>query len=209
MDWLWRNDSCCKLYTEITYRPKLSNGQRTIKVANRVESLIEATRDLPLALNDGFVLLLRDVLFVPFLRRNLASVLRLYDQSIYCHFGAGYLVYHWLYHVPYGPLQHVAFFCEYHIWCPTRYVGVTGICCTPTSTCLVHSIALALLWHNTLIFGVISGASPHMFDVAKQHVFSFVVLRAFVYACFIMCLTWTLSCTSWSSTCLMMSWLRY
>lgn len=127
----------------------------------------------------------------------MASVFRLYDQSIYCHFGAGYLVYHWLYHVPYEPLQHVAFFCEYYIWCPTRYVGVIGICCTSTSTCLVHSIALALLWHNALIFGVISCASPHMFDATC------VLFRCFtclcLRSCFIVCRTWTLSCTSWSS----------
>jgi hypothetical protein len=40
-------------------------------------------------LDDGFVLNLNNVLFVPSLRRNLISVSCLDDESIHCHFGDG------------------------------------------------------------------------------------------------------------------------
>jgi hypothetical protein len=56
-------------------------------VANEIEAAVEAIRDLHLKLPKGFVLLLRDVLYVPFLRKNLISVSRLDDQHIHCHFG--------------------------------------------------------------------------------------------------------------------------
>lgn len=52
---------------------RLPSGQTIIRVANKFVALGEAI-DLPLALDDDFVLLLRDVLFVPSLRRNLISV---------------------------------------------------------------------------------------------------------------------------------------
>lgn len=58
---------------------RLPSGQTIIRVANKFVALGEAIRDLPLALDDDFVLLLRDVLFVPSLRRNLISVSRLDD----------------------------------------------------------------------------------------------------------------------------------
>jgi hypothetical protein len=66
---------------------RLPKGQRTIRVANGVEAAVEAIGDLHLSLPDGFVLLLRDVLYVPSLRRNLISVSRLDDQDVHCHFG--------------------------------------------------------------------------------------------------------------------------
>jgi hypothetical protein len=56
-------------------------------VANGVEAAIEAIGDIHLKLPNGFVLLLRDVLYVPSLRRNLISVSRLDDQHIHYHFG--------------------------------------------------------------------------------------------------------------------------
>jgi hypothetical protein len=56
-------------------------------VANGVEAVVEAIGDLHLKLSNGFVLLLRDVLYIPSLRRNLISVSRLDDQHIHCHFG--------------------------------------------------------------------------------------------------------------------------
>ena len=43
----------------------------------------------PLELNDGFVLKLTDVLYVPSLRRNLISVSRLDDDGYDFHFGNG------------------------------------------------------------------------------------------------------------------------
>jgi hypothetical protein len=56
-------------------------------VTNEVEAAVEAIGDLHLNLPNGFVLLLRDVLYVPSLRRNFISVSRLDDQHIHCHFG--------------------------------------------------------------------------------------------------------------------------
>jgi hypothetical protein len=56
-------------------------------VANGVEAAVEAIGDLHFKLPNGFVMLLRDVLYVPSLRRNLISVSRLDDQHIRYHFG--------------------------------------------------------------------------------------------------------------------------
>ena len=64
-------------------------GERKIKVANGVEAQVEAIGDLSLELVDGFLLKISDVLFVPSLRRNLISVLRLDDDGYDCHFGNG------------------------------------------------------------------------------------------------------------------------
>jgi hypothetical protein len=65
---------------------RLLKGRRTIRVANGVEAAVEAIGDIHLKLPNGFVLLLRDVLYVPSLRRKLISVSRLDDQHIHCHF---------------------------------------------------------------------------------------------------------------------------
>ena len=40
-------------------------------------------------MNNGFVLRLKEVLYVPSLRRNLISVSKLDDDGIDCHFGGG------------------------------------------------------------------------------------------------------------------------
>jgi hypothetical protein len=67
----------------------LQRGERTIKVANGVQANIEAIGDLSLELNNGFVLSLKEVLYVPSLHRNLISVSKLDDDGIDCHFGDG------------------------------------------------------------------------------------------------------------------------
>ena len=54
-----------------------------------LKAKVEAIGELPLELNDGFVLKLTDVLYVPSLRRNLISVSHLDDDGFDCHFGNG------------------------------------------------------------------------------------------------------------------------
>ena len=68
-------------------RRMLVKGTRSVRVANRKEAAVKAIGSLSLELDNGFVLLLRDVLFVPSLKRNLISVSRLDDDKIHCHFG--------------------------------------------------------------------------------------------------------------------------
>ena len=63
--------------------------ERHIKIANEVKAEVEAIRELPLELNDVFVLKLTNVLYVPSLHRNLISVSRLDDDGYDCHFGNG------------------------------------------------------------------------------------------------------------------------
>ena len=70
-------------------RRTLQRGERHIKVANGVKAEVEAIGELLLELNDGFVLKLIDVFYVPSLRRNLISVSRLDDEGYNCHFGNG------------------------------------------------------------------------------------------------------------------------
>jgi hypothetical protein len=70
-------------------RRTLQRGERTIRIANGVEAEVEAIGDLSLELDDGFVLKLSDVLYVPSLRRNLISLSRLDDDGYDCHFGNG------------------------------------------------------------------------------------------------------------------------
>ena len=65
----------------------LPSGRRSIRVATGKEASVKAIGDLHLELTNGFVLILRDVLFVPSLRRNLISVSRLDDENIHSHFG--------------------------------------------------------------------------------------------------------------------------
>jgi hypothetical protein len=67
----------------------LQKGERTIKVANGVQANVEAIGDLSLELNNGFVLSLKEVLYVSSLHRNLISVSKLDDDGIDCHFGNG------------------------------------------------------------------------------------------------------------------------
>ena len=62
-------------------------GAIRIKVANGVEAEVRAIADFHLELHSGFVLYLRDVLYVPSLQRNLINVSKLDDDAIACHFG--------------------------------------------------------------------------------------------------------------------------
>jgi hypothetical protein len=65
----------------------LQRGERNIRVANGVEAEVEAIEELPLELNNGFILRLNDVLYVPSLSRNLISVSCLDDDGFNCQFG--------------------------------------------------------------------------------------------------------------------------
>jgi hypothetical protein len=67
----------------------MKRNERCIEVANGVQADVEAVGDISLELADGYSILLRDVLFVPSLHRNLISVSRL-DKDIYeCYFAHG------------------------------------------------------------------------------------------------------------------------
>jgi transposase InsO family protein len=63
--------------------------ESSIRVANGVEKKVEAVGDLPLELANGFMLLLRDVFYVPSLQRNLISVSKLDFDGYDCRFGSG------------------------------------------------------------------------------------------------------------------------
>jgi hypothetical protein len=52
----------------------MQRRERCIEVANGVQADVEVVGDISLELADGFMILLRDVLFVPSLHRNLISV---------------------------------------------------------------------------------------------------------------------------------------
>ena len=65
----------------------LRRGERTIRVANGVEAEAKAIGEFTLALNSGFMLRLRNVLYVPSMRRNLVSVSCLDDDGFHCDFG--------------------------------------------------------------------------------------------------------------------------
>src|SRR5665811_1796453 len=77
-------------------------SERCIEVANGVQADVEAVGDIYLELADGFTILLRDVLYVPSLHRNLISVSRLDKDNYECYFG------------------HV----KCAIWCNNDHVGV-------------------------------------------------------------------------------------
>jgi hypothetical protein len=68
-------------------RRTLRRGERSIRVANGVEAEVEAIGELPLELNNGFILHLHNVLYVPSLSRNLISVSCLDDDGFDCQFG--------------------------------------------------------------------------------------------------------------------------
>jgi hypothetical protein len=67
----------------------MQRSKRCIEVANGVQVDVEAVGDISLELADGFTILLRDVLFVPSLHRNLISVSRLDKDSYECYFAHG------------------------------------------------------------------------------------------------------------------------
>jgi hypothetical protein len=75
--------------------------ESSIEVANGVQAEVEAVGDVSLELVDGFILLLRDVFYVPLLNRNLISISRLDKDGFECHFGHG----------------------QCAIWCNNAYVG--------------------------------------------------------------------------------------
>ena len=58
-------------------------------MANGIRADVEAVGDVSLELASGFTLLLRDVLYVPSLQRNLISVSRLDNDDYACRFGDG------------------------------------------------------------------------------------------------------------------------
>jgi hypothetical protein len=68
-------------------RGTLRRGERSIRVANDVEAEVEAIGELPLELNNSFILRLHNVLYVPSLSRNLISVSCLNDDGYDCQFG--------------------------------------------------------------------------------------------------------------------------
>jgi hypothetical protein len=65
----------------------LQRGERSIRVANDVEAEVEVIGELPLELNNGFILHLHNVLYVLSLSRNLISVSCLDDDGYDCQFG--------------------------------------------------------------------------------------------------------------------------
>jgi hypothetical protein len=73
----------------LSIRRELAKAQRSIRVANGVEAEVKAIGDLAIELDDGFVLNLNNVFFVPSLRKNLISISCLDDDNIHCHFGDG------------------------------------------------------------------------------------------------------------------------
>jgi hypothetical protein len=67
-------------------RRTFRRGERSIRVTNGVEAEVEAIGELPLELNNGFILRLHNVLYVPSLSRNLISVSCLDDDGYDCPF---------------------------------------------------------------------------------------------------------------------------
>jgi hypothetical protein len=68
-------------------RRTLRKGERSIRVANGVKAEVEAIGELPLELNNEFILCLHNVLYVPSLSKNLISVSCLDDDGYDYQFG--------------------------------------------------------------------------------------------------------------------------
>ena len=64
-------------------------SERHIKVANGVQADVEAIGDVSLELVNSFMLVLRYVLLVPSLQRNMISVSRMDTYGYGCHFENG------------------------------------------------------------------------------------------------------------------------
>jgi hypothetical protein len=82
----WWIDSCATIHIANSLqgfhmRRTLQKGERSIRVTNGVEAEVEAIGELPLELNNGFILHLHNVLYVPSLSRNLISVSCLDDDG--------------------------------------------------------------------------------------------------------------------------------
>jgi hypothetical protein len=67
----------------------MQRSEEHIEVVNGVQADVEAIGDISLELADGFMILLKDVLYVPLLHRNLISVSRLDKDNYECYFGNG------------------------------------------------------------------------------------------------------------------------
>jgi hypothetical protein len=67
-------------------RRTLRRGERSIIVVNGVEAEVETIGELSLELNNGFILHLHNVLYVPSLSRNLVSISCLDDDGFDCQF---------------------------------------------------------------------------------------------------------------------------
>jgi hypothetical protein len=68
-------------------RRALRRGERSIRVTNGVETEVKVIRELPIELNNGFILRLHNVFYVPSLSRNLISVSCLDDDGYDYQFG--------------------------------------------------------------------------------------------------------------------------
>jgi hypothetical protein len=77
------------LYRDSVWRELRKEAKRHVKVANGVQADVKAVGDVSLELADGFILSLRDVLYVPSLQRNLISVSCLDNDGLNCHFRDG------------------------------------------------------------------------------------------------------------------------
>jgi hypothetical protein len=64
-------------------------SEKQVRVANGAQADVEAVGDVHLELDTGFIIVLRDVLYVPSLHRNLISVSRLDKDGYSCLFGDG------------------------------------------------------------------------------------------------------------------------
>jgi hypothetical protein len=67
-------------------RRTLRRGERSIRFTNGIKAEIEAIVELPLEMNNGFILRLHNVLYVPSLSRNLISISCLDDDGYDCQF---------------------------------------------------------------------------------------------------------------------------
>ena len=90
----WWIDSCATVHVANSLQGFRSTrtterSKRHVKVANGVQAEVEAIGDLSLELTDGFKLILRDVLYVPLLQKNLISVSYLDNDGYDCYFGNG------------------------------------------------------------------------------------------------------------------------
>jgi hypothetical protein len=89
----WWIDSCATIHVANSLhgfytRRTLRRGERSIRVTNGVEAEVEAIEELSFELNNGFILRLHNVLYVPYLIRNLIFVSCLDDVRYdYCQFG--------------------------------------------------------------------------------------------------------------------------
>jgi hypothetical protein len=65
-------------------RRTIRRGERSIRVANDVEAEVEAIGELSLELNNGFILHLHNILYVPSLSRNSISISCMDDDGYNC-----------------------------------------------------------------------------------------------------------------------------